>query len=185
MTNSLIGMTDVVDATGSVCFGNRQVLKFKKIRNKAGTIVQKNGTRVKVILIQVKYIPGMYCNLVSLTQLMAKYFVLKGTKECLKLVKGKTIIEFDQKVKSGKGVIFGVRITDGKKELVQKTPQKEKQGLLKDKLHSLLGHASLYKTLATGKKFGYTVTKLLEFKFKDCSLSKQRQKTLMQVIDRI
>ena len=124
MTNSLIGMTDVEDATGSVRFGNSQVLKVMKIGKKARTVVQKDGKKVKVIFAQVKYVPGLYCNLVSLTQLMAKDFVLTGTKECLKLVKGKTTIIFDQKVKSGKGVIFGVRITDGKRESVEKTPQK-------------------------------------------------------------
>ena len=176
MTNSLIGMTDVEDATGSVRFGNSQVLKVTKIGKKAGTVVQKDGKKVKVVLAQVKYVPGLYCNLMSLTQLMAKYFVLTGTKECLKLVKGKTTIVFDRKVKSGKGVIFGVRITDGKTESQEKTPQKEKLRVSKDKLHNLFGHASLSKTLATGKKFGYSVTKPVGFKCKDCSLAKQRQK---------
>ena len=47
----------------------------------------------------------------SLTQLMAKDFVLTGTKECLTLKKGKTLILFDQKVKSGKGVIFEVKLS--------------------------------------------------------------------------
>ena len=43
MTNSLIGMTDLVDATGSVLFGNSQVLKVTKIGKKAATILQNNG----------------------------------------------------------------------------------------------------------------------------------------------
>ena len=115
MKNNLIGITDLVEATGSVRFGNSQVLKVTKIGKKARTIVQKNGRKVKVILSQVKYIPGLYCNLVSLMQLMVKDFILTGTMKCLKLEKGKTVIEFDHKVKSEKGVIFGVRITDGKK----------------------------------------------------------------------
>ena len=48
---------------------------------------------------------------------MAKDFVLTGTKQCLTLKKGKTQIIFDQKVKSGKGVIFGVKIVGGKDDL--------------------------------------------------------------------
>ena len=102
------------------------MLRVTKIGKKAGTVVQKDGKKVKVMLAQVKYVQGLYCNLVSLTQLMAKDFILTGTKECLKLVKGKTTIVFDRKVKSGNGVIFGVRITEIKPELAAETLQKEK-----------------------------------------------------------
>ena len=59
MTNSLIGMTDMENANGSVRFGNSQVLKVKKIGKKAGTVVQKDGKKVKVILAQVKYVPSL------------------------------------------------------------------------------------------------------------------------------
>ena len=43
MKNSLIGMTDLEDATGSVRFVNNQVMIVTKIGKKAGTVVQKTA----------------------------------------------------------------------------------------------------------------------------------------------
>ena len=64
MTKSLIGMSKVEDTTGSVRFGNSQSLKVTKIEKKIGTIQQTDGNMVKVTFSQVKYVPGLFCNLV-------------------------------------------------------------------------------------------------------------------------
>ena len=109
---------------------------------------------------------------------MATYFVLTGTKECLILRIDKTKILFDQKVKSGKGVIFGVKIVGRKSYPTKETPEISKKKVPKNELHQILGHPSSAKTTVTAKKFGYKADKLVDFKDKDCSLGKQTQKML-------
>ena len=59
---------------------------------------------------EVKYAPGIYCNLISVTQLLNKDFVLDGTKNYIELKKGNIELVFDKIVKSGKRVIFGLEI---------------------------------------------------------------------------
>ena len=61
-------------------FGNNQSLEVKKIGKKKGKIVLKNREEVSVTLNEVKYVPGLYCNLISITQLLNKDFVLAGPK---------------------------------------------------------------------------------------------------------
>ena len=69
--------------------------------------------------------------------------------------KGKIQIFFDQKVKSGKGFIFAVKIVGRKANLKKETPEISKAEVPRDNLHQILGHASAAKTVATAKKFGY------------------------------
>ena len=90
MTNILVVMTELKEIGGSVRFGNNQSLEVKKIGKKKGKIVLKNKKEVSVRLNEVKYVPGLYCNLISITQLLNKDFVLAGTKNCIEIKKGKT-----------------------------------------------------------------------------------------------
>ena len=115
---------------------------------------------------------------------MAKDFVLTCTNECLTLKKGKTQILFDQKVNSGKGVIFGVKIVGGKADL-KKSPEKIKVEDPKDHLHQIQSHAGAAKTEAMAKKFGYKSEKTVDFKYKDCYVEKQKQNNLKQVTDKV
>ena len=103
---------------------------------------------------ELKYVPGLYCNLISITQLLNKDFVLAGTKSCIELKKGKTELVFDKKVKSGKGFIFGLEIksTSDKSE---NESEKKSVGVSKVQLHEMFGHASRVVTSETAKKFKY------------------------------
>ena len=75
-----------------------------------GTVKQKDGKTYMVILDDVKYVQEIFCNLISITQLMSKNFILLVTKKSLVIRKGNQKIFFDQTVQSGKGVIFGIKI---------------------------------------------------------------------------
>lgn len=60
--------------------GNGVYLKALKIGTKTGIVEQVDGTKRKIVLNNVKYVPELFCNLISLTQAMNSDFELKGNK---------------------------------------------------------------------------------------------------------
>ena len=143
----------------------------------------KNRKEVLVMLNEVKYVPGLYCYLISITQLLKKDFELADTKNYIALKKGKTELVFDKKVKSVKGVIFGLEIIGTWNKLVKELVQKS-VGVSKINLHEMFGHASRAVTSETTKKFNYRVSLKVDIACKDYALGKQRQKNVGKTTDR-
>ena len=98
MTNDLEGMTGLKKINSKVKFGNNVSLKVMNIGQKRGMVMQKDRKTYAVILEDVKYAPGLFCNLISITQVLNKNFSLAGTKKYLVISKGSKKIVFDHTV---------------------------------------------------------------------------------------
>ena len=110
MTNSSEGMFNQVKTNSGIVFGNGQRLKAEFIGDKKGTVIQKNGARVPILMKNVKYVPQLYCNLFSITAALREGSELRGNIKSLRLIKGRRTYEFDRRVRSGKAALFAIKI---------------------------------------------------------------------------
>ena len=80
-------------------------------------MIQKNSRKDNIILTNVFYIPGIYCNLFSLTRAMSDGYTMFGScKNPILIKKDKVEIAFDCILKSGLGMTMGVKIVPKKLE---------------------------------------------------------------------
>ena len=178
MTNSLEGLIHVVDIKSQVKIGNGVYLHATKIRTKKGMVIDKNRKKQKITLGNVKYVPDLFCNLVSLTQAMNIEFELKGEKNEMKLTKKDKTYCFDQVIPSGKGLLPGIMIHNQVDERQNSKRKKTKF----EQIHAQLGHCGKGNTLATAIKFGLKVEDRDEV-CESCVVSKQKQKNLGKIAE--
>ena len=140
ITNSLDGMFDLRPSDGYVKVGDGK----KKIQ---GIMIQKNGRKENIILMNVFYNPGIYCNLFSLTRAMSDgYTMFCSSKKPILIKKDKVEITFDCILKSGLGMTMGAKIVPKKLE--------EFNFVSMDFLtaHNILCHQDKSRTKATSSK---------------------------------
>ena len=100
----------------------------------------KDSKNIPILLNNVKYVPGLHCNLLSLSKAM-KVFELKGTEDQLTLRYKNLRYKFDNKSKCRSGILYGLRI-------ITSTNNKR---IPYDKAHKFLGHTNSTVTKATMK----------------------------------
>ena len=110
MTNSCEGMFNQVKTSSGIVFGNGQRLKSEFIEDRKGTVIQKNGARVPILMKNVKYLPHLYCNLFSITAALKEVSKLEGDIKSIRLIKVERIYGFDRRVTSGKAALFAIKI---------------------------------------------------------------------------
>ena len=177
MTMSLKGLYELQEYKGNVTVGNGNKLKVTKIGTKIGTVVQKNGERRRITLKQVKYVPELNCNLLSLTQAMQSGFEITGNSNGMWIKKGAMIYEFDRQFKSGSGILFGLKIDDNvvRTNINTSADNKVKAHVM----HAKLGHAGETYTRETCRRLGIT----LQGPFpscESCAVSKMKQKNVQK-----
>ena len=78
------GMFDLKEWKIPVRFGNKSKLYATKIGKFKGVAVSKTGKKTPILLHNIKFVPGLHCNLLSLRKAM-KVFELSGKDNQLKL----------------------------------------------------------------------------------------------------
>ena len=73
-------------------------------------IKQNDGTELQVILQGVRYVPGLWCNLFSLTSCITKGFTISSKGAVIELRKGNLSFKIDQQLKSNNGYLVGVKM---------------------------------------------------------------------------
>ena len=71
---------------------------------------QLNGTETPIFLTNVKNVPQLFCNLISLTSVLNKGYKLTGNEKGISIQKLNRKYLFDQHIKSGDGELVGVEI---------------------------------------------------------------------------
>ena len=84
-TNTLDGMKNLTKINTGIVFGNGQRLKVTYIGEKAGSVIQKDGTRVPILMKNVKFVPDLYCNLFSISAVLREGYYLEGTLKMMKI----------------------------------------------------------------------------------------------------
>ena len=138
-----------------------------------GITKQKNGKETPIIFTKVKYVPQLFCNLISLTSVLNKGFKLNRNQDGIAIRKANTEYVFDQRIKSGDREVAGIQI---------EIWNAEKAGVCRGCTHTILGHPSGHITNLTSKylelsKVGHD--KICE----SCIRGKQRQKNVMKNVE--
>ena len=115
MTNSLDGLVNLQDSSAKVSVGDGKQLECEKDGDKTDVMEMKNGSRKKILIKDVKYVPRLQCNLISVPKLMSEGKELRGTKHAMKIhCDNKPVMVFDRKISSGKGTLYGLKIGQAK-----------------------------------------------------------------------
>ena len=79
MTISFRGMYKLRDSSATVTVGNGEKLRVQKVGDKVGTVLQKDETKKNIVLRNVKFVPDLNCNLLSLAQAIQSGFHMTGS----------------------------------------------------------------------------------------------------------
>ena len=99
MASSMEGLYVTKEYKIPVQFGNKRKLNATKFMKFRGFSISKDGKKTPILLNNVKYVPGLHCNLLSLSKAM-KVFELKGTADQLTLKYNNICYQFNHKIKS-------------------------------------------------------------------------------------
>ena len=189
LTNSLNGMIDLEECSSKVTVGSGENLDCLKIGTKTGKIVQKDGTIRFLKLKNVKYVPKLHCNLISLSQLLNDGKELRGSKTMMKVISNnRPVLIFDRKISSGKGFLFGVKISTN--DFNQRAiGDANKVRFAKNKkininlAHQLLGHPGSTILRSTSTNLGWILTGKLQ-KCEHCAIGKAKQKNVPKYVEK-
>ena len=145
MTNTLQGMYNQCRMSSKVEIGSREYVDANIIGVVSGIAIQKDGIRKDITLRDVKYVPRLFCKLISLTTTMNRGFKITGNGEGITIEKASTSYMFDQQIKSRDGESVGMEIKLGKIEHAN---------LHIGSMHAMLGHPSNQLTNQTAEKMG-------------------------------
>ena len=177
MSNSLEGMYDLVDIDIEVTIGDGFKMKATKQGKMKGEVLSNNGNTETVTMVDVKYVPALWCNLFSLTKAMDLGFQLSGNKKIgLQIRKGDFVLPFDQIIKTGTGFIIGAKILRNTADSAMAT-MSEGVKVPYPKLHEVLGHPGEAKARATAKYMGWQVTGKAT-PCENCAIGKAKQKNV-------
>ena len=110
MTHDLRGLFDVRENESNIQIGDGNEMKTTAVGKYRGTIVQEDGSKLTVILEDVSYVPGLVCNLFSITAAMNKGWKLLNEGKILKMTKDGKNVRFDQVIDKNRGHLCGVKI---------------------------------------------------------------------------
>ena len=85
----------------------------------SGIAIQKDGTRKDITLCNVKYVPCLFCKLISLTITMNRGFKMTENGDRITIEKASTSYFFDHQIKSCDGELIRLEIKLGKVEHTQ------------------------------------------------------------------
>ena len=159
MTNDARGLSNMRKIQSKVKIGSGDLREIAK---------QKNGKETPITLTNVKYVPQLFYNLISLTSVLNKGFMLGMT-----IKEANTEYMFDQRIKSWDRGLAGIWIERWNTETA---------GVCKGCTHAILGHPSRYITNLTAKYLALTKTEHDEI-CESCIRGKQRQKNVTKKVE--
>ena len=179
--DSLNGVTSIIKIDTNVKLGDGRTVKATKKGLFRGTVKQIDGNNEDVCF-EVKYVPDLHCNLMSITTAIKNGAKLSNEKEVIVLKKNNVTVKFDRISKAGDGNTMSVCIQPKEDENSPEeanaaaTNQNRKLINVND-MHRLLGHIGENKTRSMAKHMGIKlVGKLNECEY--CILAKAKRKKI-------
>ena len=111
MCNDDTGMYNCKMINEEIKVGSGKAIVATKVGKLKVRIAQTNGQVAVVTLSNVKYVPGLWCNLFSLTAALDKGFNLGNQGRIITLSKGGAMIGFDRVFPTNTGFIMAVEMT--------------------------------------------------------------------------
>ena len=108
ITNPLQGMRNQCKISSKVKIGSREYVDTNIIGGVSGIAVQKDGTKKDITQCNVKYVPPVFCKLISLTTIMNRGFKMTGNVDGIIMEKASTPYTLDQSMKSSDRELIGL-----------------------------------------------------------------------------
>ena len=103
MTNTLQGMFNQRKISSKVKIGSGEYVDSNIVGDVSGIAIQKDETKKDITLHDVKYVPCLFCKLISLTTTIKRGFKMTGNGDGITIEKASTSYTFDQQIKSSDG----------------------------------------------------------------------------------
>ena len=110
MTNTLQGIYNHRRISSKVKIGSSKYVDANIICDVSDIAIQKDGTKTDITLRDVKYVPRLFCKLISQTITINRGFKMTGDGDGITIRKASTSYKFDQQIKSGDGELVGLKI---------------------------------------------------------------------------
>ncbi|MGL4341755.1 MAG: reverse transcriptase domain-containing protein, partial [Lactococcus lactis] len=180
MCNNDEGMFNCRFVKSYIKIGNGKSLVSTKVGSKRVTVIQENGNTTDVVIEDVKYVPGLWVNLFSITKAISKEWSLsnKGTK--ILLSKGDVELAFDKIMKTENGMVVGIEMVT-QSEYANLVLSRGKKIDIND-FHRLMGHVHFDSLKKTAAFYGIVLTGTFN-KCYECAISKTRQKNVSKESD--
>ena len=169
-------MFEIRDIDEDITIGNGKPMKATKVGKLKVETVQKNGSTQQFTMVDVKYVPDLYCKLFSVTAALDKGFQIGNKGRVIYLQKGDFKIAFDKVFETKTGFISGIDLKPRSDESAQAALEAGREININD-LHQRLGHPSEESVRKTAKLLDLKVTGKFT-KCENCAISKARRKNL-------
>jgi hypothetical protein len=169
----------VKDINEKITVGNGESMKSIKIGSLKCHVIKVNGFSVNVTLKEVKYVPELKVNLLSINKALKNGHNLSNKGLMISLNKGSVCVTFDRVIKTVNRSISGIKMTtyDPSVAYLAKgslTALKENDV---NKFHEMIGHCGVDSLKKTENIHGLKLKG--EFKVcEDCALAKARQRNV-------
>ena len=90
MTNTLQGMYNQHRISSKVKIGSGKYIEANIIGDISGIVIQKDEAKTDIMLRNVKYIPSLFCKLISLTTMISRGFKMTGDGGRINIQKANT-----------------------------------------------------------------------------------------------
>jgi Reverse transcriptase (RNA-dependent DNA polymerase)/gag-polypeptide of LTR copia-type len=154
MIYSLDGVTSIGYINVDVKLGDGSIVKATKQGILKGKVQQIDGTST-IVQFEVKYVPDLWCNLLSITTSIKNGSSLTNEESILVLTKNEKKIKFEQGSQSGDGSTMSVKIipivNSSKIELLTAATNLNQKQIDINDMHRLLGHFAESKIRSNSK----------------------------------
>jgi len=167
ITNSLEGLYDTKSIRESVKIGTGEETYATKCGTFSGEIITPEGKK-EIVISGVRYIPGFYMKLFSITSAMKNgaKIISEGMKLTVK--NGPVKVEFDKCLETKSSFVLGLKIKPKTSKFAGFTGKSQKMDA--KEWHRMLGHVSDDTMRRMGNYYGKTVEKLANCE--DCVMGK-------------
>jgi len=175
MTNDDKGMYDWKEICQPVRVGNGNEVTAKKIGKLDMVVQNQDGTKTKVTLTNVQYVPAFWIKLFSLTAAMANGCDIFSEGMKIIVSKDNVKIQFDQIINTKTGFILGARLEPQIKAAANIAATADT--VKTRELHCKLGHVSEDATRRTAKFYGWKLSGGFP-ECEECAIAKSKQKNV-------
>ena len=149
-------------------------LTATKVGKKKATVMHKDGTTEDVTLTNVKYVPGLWVNLFSISQALKNGFSIGNKDVVITLTKGSTVLKFDRIIPTHQGFVIGMEIRSRTTGNIAAAMLEAGSSIDINAAHEMLGHISMASVRKTASMLGWKLTGK-ENPCENCARAKSKQ----------
>ena len=121
MTNSLSGVTKMKQTNTTIQIGDGKSITGTQMGTWQGFVINKDGSKSRLTLEEVPYMPTLAMNLLSITKALSNKATFSSNGEMIEVKKNKWRLSFYLKIKTKNGFVPGVQMIPKTKDQNEST----------------------------------------------------------------